>query len=126
MKASIIIVVSLILTSCFDLVSTTYWEDGNYAVTDNAGDGTIKTLYYMSASSDGHGRVDYVDAIGHNDKYIIVRSSRNGKEYWVLNRKKDRFALNSDEIVEGPFTYQEFKARKKELRILNLRFSRYW
>lgn len=126
MRLIYFIVLLFSLTSCFDLISYNYWSDGDYYVTDNSGISDIKTLYIKTGRDNGHGRVDYVDAIGSNENFIIVSSSFQKKQYWILNKRKDHHHLNSDEIVEGPLTYSEFKSRKKELKISALNFSKRW
>lgn len=126
MKNILLIIPFLILSSCFDVVSWNYWEEGNYYITDNPGTASCKSLYIEVGGGGGHGRIDYVDAIGSNDKYIIVKSTLPQLEYWILNKEKDDPLLNSNEIVEGPFTQSEFNSRKKALNIEKLKFTNKW
>jgi len=125
MKTILLLTPLFFLSGCFDVVSYNYWEDGDYFVTDNPG-GTLKSLYIHAGNGNGHGRVDYVDAIGSNETYIIVRSFEKRKEYWILNKKKDQHFFNSNEIVEGPYSYREFKSRKRQLKISRLTFSAFF
>lgn len=126
MKALLIILPLFYLTACNDVIEYNYWDDGSYYITDNLGGADVKTLYIKAGGSNGHGRVDYVNAIGSNSTYIIVRSNHREKHYWILNKKKDKQELNAVEIVEGPFSYAEFTSRKKELHISQLRFTQWW
>ncbi len=112
----------IILSGCFDIVSWNSWSDGEYYVTDNPGSPSSLTLYIES-----HGRVNNVEKIGSNENYIIVQSKEKPtnsiEEYWILDKTKDNYLLNSNEIMEGPLSFQQFKVRKKIYGISDLEFS---
>ena len=116
------LILPIILVSCFDSFRWTYWTDGNYEVTDNAGASYIKTLYH-----DKIGRVNYVTNITSNSRFIIVKSKGSPKNnttyYWIIDKEKDNPFLNSDEIVEGPFSLTQFKERRKKLGIIHLKLG---
>ena len=116
-----------LLTSCSDIIERTYWSDGNYVVWDDAANPSCKTLNY-DINGSGHGRVECVTQIGSNERFIVVESiddlKYNKKEYWILDKKKDNPLLNSNEIMEGPFTQAQFNKRKRELGISNIEFEK--
>lgn len=115
------------LTGCSDIIERTYWSDGNYVVWDDASIPSCKTLNY-NMNGVGHGRVKCVTQIGSNERFIVVQSintlKNNQKEYWILEKKKDGPLLNSNEIMEGPFTMILFNKRKSELGISDLYFDK--
>jgi len=110
MKKFLLILVVLILHSCDSKSHSLggryelYWIDEPSAVkvgirTDN---GAI--MQRVSAS---------VTAFGSNEKWVTVsRIDPKSKitEYFYWEKHKDDQFKNSEDIVEGPFSYEEFKA----------------
>ena len=127
MKKIAVLLLLFGLTSCLgwgDMFATNSWEDGPYYVTDEAAG--CPSLYIEINSGAGHGRVSCLTAIGSNQTHIIAKTSEGMTQYWILDKRKDRPALNSDEIVEGPYSYNEFVNRKKKLKIKQLKFTHRW
>lgn len=93
---------------------------------DSPSDPSNKTLYY-DLNGDGIGRVNHVSRLGTNDSFIIVESAGSRQSprnmYWILDKDKDTKFMNSNEIIEGPFSLEEFNARKEELGIGNLNLN---
>jgi hypothetical protein len=115
--------VSIVAASCFDVVQWTYWHEGNYRVSDDAAGDTCKNLTFRSFL-----RVVCIHRLGLNDRYIIAESCHfksKAIRYWILdmNRDKESLGLNADEIVEGPYTLDEFEQRKIDLHIKDLEFQ---
>lgn len=127
MKKTLIIFLLFGLSSCLgwgDMFATNSWEDGPYYVTDEVAG--CPSLYIEINSGSGHGRVNCVTAIGSNKNFIIAKSYDGIDMYWILDKRKDRPVLNSDEIVEGPYSYSEFVRGKEKLKIQQLKFTRRW
>jgi len=123
MTRTFIFILSIILTSCFDLYEPIYWRDGKYSVSTSPSGPSCKDLNIdITDDGDEHGRVECVAKIGSNDKFIIVQST--GDQYWIIDRIKDNPLLNANEIVQGPFNLNDFKNVKNKLGIRELDFSK--
>ena len=73
-----------------------------------------------------------VIAVGFNDKYIIVKQkpqqmvwggNKNAVNYYILPIKKGMNWKTKNGMF-GPLSLNEFEAKRKELNILNLTFSK--
>jgi|TARA_B110000037_G_C16963327_1_gene441895 hypothetical protein len=62
---------------------------------------------------------EFVSKIGGNKDYIIVESKNEKKtEYWIIKQK------TKNNQKEGPLNFNEFKNRKTELFISELKFEK--
>lgn len=82
----------------------------------------IFDLNYHIDASTSIGRISNVDAIYSNNEYVFVRQ-KEGEIYLysLIDKNNDDQYLNSNEIVEGPFTKKYFdslrKAHKQDIKI---------
>jgi len=112
----LILVVSLMITGCFDLLDLSYWKDGSYRLSSNPGEPSC-----LSLTNDGIVLLDCVKSIGSNKEYIIAIEKNREKKvsYWIIKKKKNKFK----EKPEGPFDLKEFDRIKKRLSIESLKFE---
>jgi hypothetical protein len=91
------------------------WSDGTYLVYSIDGGGL-----QLGIKDEGsvHGRVaEDVVAIGFNKNYLIVAqkvSTGPDLQHYFIEKAKDSFSLNSDEIVVGPLNLDELVTAKEE------------
>ena len=115
-KIYLILIICVLLSSCFDLFDPAYWKDGNYRLSTNAGEPSCLYL-----SNDGIGLLECVKSIGSNKEYIIATQiSRKGKVYyWIIKKKENKYK----EKPEGPYDLKQFTEIKKSLLISDLNFE---
>ena len=97
-----IILVLLLLVGC-----SNEWKDGFYSVRVSPEDPSKFTLYIATPDGNLHGRVEFVEKIGSNSKFIVILNKN--KQYWIIEKSKDSPLLNANEIVIGPMSLDEFK-----------------
>jgi hypothetical protein len=97
------------------------WSDGNYYVIDIMAIGNNELVYKLDNNS-SIGRVDNIKRIGSNSKFIISEDTKS--QFWILNKEKDDRYLNANEIVEGPYTYEEFQNQLTLKKVGEIEFEK--
>jgi hypothetical protein len=115
-KIYLLLVICVLLSSCFDLFDPSYWKDGNYRLSTNPGEPSC-----LSLTNDGIGLLDCVKSIGSNEEYIIATqiSGKNKTYYWIIKKEENKYK----EKPEGPFDLKQFNEKKKNLLISDLNFE---
>jgi hypothetical protein len=106
----------------------TYWSDKVYEVSDDPAMACI-TLYYKLENGGRIGRITCIHRLGYDEEYIIASShdpSKNLEQFWILNKLNDNKHNNSTDIVEGPYTDEQFQIEIKKLNIENIKFVKTW
>ena len=91
------------------------WKDGPYSTKLSPEDPSKITLYIDTPDGNLHGRVEFVERIGSDSKFIIVQSKN--KQFWIIEKSKDAPILNANEIVIGPMLLDEFKLISFKMKI---------
>ena len=82
-KIYLLLVICILLTSCFDLFDPAYWKDGDYILSSNPGEPSC-----LSLTNDGIVLLDCVKSIGSNKEYIIAQETNAKKAVKLLDNQK--------------------------------------
>lgn len=125
----ILIFSSLLLTSCINNMIAVIWLDDGYFLSSSFNAQENYTLYKELDDGHGIGRVTDVKKLGMNPSYIIVLSYNENdstEKYWVLDKIKDNKYFNAEDIMEGPYTKDEFNTILEQKGISNLEFDQFY
>lgn len=112
---SLLLIAMFCFTGCFKNPKITNIP-GPYFLLNNV---SSWSLYY-DLDDAGHGRIDSVNKIGWTKKYIFAE---NNNQYYFINKTIDKPEYNANEIVKGPFEYEEFQRMLDSLRIKDFKFK---
>ena len=90
------------------------WENEKYYLAKTEETPINLTLYHKIGDG-GHGRIEFVNRLGISSPYIYAED-KDG-HYWYFDSSTDKEELNSNEIVKGPYTENEFNSIKSKLLI---------
>jgi len=116
-KIYLLLFFCVLFSSCFDLFDPSYWKDGNYRLSTNAGEPSCLAL-----TNDGIILLDCVKSIGSNKEYIIATqiSRENKVYYWIIKKENNKYK----EKPKGPFDLKQFNEIKRKLLISDLNFEK--
>lgn len=105
------------------------WQKTNsefiYLIGDN---GFCETLFITEAHSPIQvGRASCIGRIGGDEQWIIVRTYNANPDwhgYWILDKTTDHMDKEWKQVIQGPFSLQEFDQKKKDLGIAHLEFTK--
>ncbi len=117
-KRATIVVLLLLLGACD---SGELWRDPPYAVYWIDTPDNVELVRDIESTSASIGRVQArVIAVGGDDQFVVAKrvDPQTGEiSYFYIDRSLDGTYLNQDEITEGPFSEQQYRLLKAELRL---------
>jgi len=81
---------------------------------------SCRHLVYDLGSNSSIGRISCLDKVGFKNQYIFGESQN---QYYWFDKSKDNRNFNSDEIVNGPFSKNEFYRLLDSLSINDFEFQ---